>query len=202
MQNNLHITSQLPVTLNNYTKSRVIYVNNKPMPSVYETTDAKRFKKYFKKLLEGTIANSNWNNDEEHRDKFYIVEATWYFEKQNRDSNNMWKIMLDAVTETGLIWTDDRQVIERTSRIYYDTANPRVEIDVREAEWIGIFDTPSHLDDFMMNNCDRCSKDISHCSILNGALESRITEDINMEDWTCNKFKPLKEKKVKKVKEA
>ena len=172
------------------------------MPSVYETTEAKNFKKYFKKLLEGTVANSDWNNDEEHRDKFYIVEATWYFEKQNRDSNNMWKIMLDAVTETGLIWTDDRQVIERTSRIYYDTANPRVEIDIREAEWIGIFDTPSHLDDFMMGNCDRCSKDIAHCSILNGALESRITEDINMEDWTCNKFKLLKEKKVKKVKEA
>ena len=192
----LHITSQLPVTLNNYTKSRVIYVNGKPMPSVYETTDAKKFKKYFKKLLEETVANFDWNNDSEHRDMFYLVEATWYFEKQNRDSNNMWKIMLDAVTETGLIWTDDRQVIERTKRIYYDTANPRVEIDIREAEWVGIFDTPSHLTNFTTNNCDKCSKDKDHCSIIKGALESRITGNISLEDWTCNK---LKEKKVKKV---
>lgn len=198
--NSLHITSELPLTLNKYTSARVIYVNGKPMASVYETTNAKKFKKYFSKLVEESIGNSDWDGDTEHRDKFYTVKATWYFEKQNRDSNNMWKIMLDAVTETGLIWTDDRQVIEQTMRIYYEVENPRVELDIAEAKWIGIFDSSSHQSEFVFDNCDKCSKDKQHCSIYKGALESRITEDIDMNTWTCNKFKPKKEKKVKEIK--
>lgn len=193
----LLITSPLPVTLNNYTKGRIMYVNKKPMVSIYETSEAKKFKKEFIKLFIDEVEKQGWETEPDRND-FYVVNATWYFDKQNRDSNNMWKIMLDAITDTQLVWLDDRQTIERTLRIFYDTENPRVELEIFKAKWVGIFHSQVQHDEFVLDNCTLCSKNKENCSIYKNALESRVKPDEI--DTFMNKCLKIKIPKVKKVK--
>ena len=190
----LLITSPLPVTLNNYIKPRAI----NGMAMMYETSEAKKFKKQFIKLFIDEVEKQEWESTHDRND-FYIVHATWYFDKQNRDSNNMWKIMLDAITDTQLVWLDDRQTIERTVRIFYDTENPMVELEIFKAKWVGVFNSQEQHDEFVFNNCTLCSKNKENCTIYKNALESRIKPDELDTRWMqCLKIKIPKPKKGKK----
>lgn len=169
------------------------------MVYMYETKEAKVFKKYFKKLLKDVVDAQGWDFSED-RNKFYTVDAVWFFDAQNRDSNNMWKIMLDAITETQLIWLDDRQTVERTLRIMYDTENPRVELNIKEAKWVGIFNSIGQHDEFIKANCEDCTKKLESCTIYRNALESRIKPmEIDMQSMEClkQKIKKVEEKKTK-----
>jgi Holliday junction resolvase RusA-like endonuclease len=49
------------------------------------------------------------------------------------DIDNLSKFCLDAINNSGLIWTDDRQVSELTARKLYDQ-KPRTHLIIRELE--------------------------------------------------------------------
>lgn len=49
------------------------------------------------------------------------------------DCTNLVKFIEDAITKTGVIWQDDRQVAWQDNRKIYDT-NPRIEIRITELE--------------------------------------------------------------------
>jgi len=200
MNEPLKITVNLAVSLNDYLKPRGIKSGNRIMGMLYESSEAKAYKKYFKQELERAVKQSTWITEHDHN-HFYIIESVIYFDKQNRDSNNMWKIMIDAITETQLIWLDDRQAMEQCRRIYYDTKNPRMEITIRESEFIGIFDNMDHYEQFIYKNCLGCSRYTNNCSLLKSSIESRITEEISIEDMSCSSRKVKKEKPVKVKKE-
>ena len=57
------------------------------------------------------------------------LTATLYFgDKRTHDVDNYSKLLLDACT--GLLWEDDKQVMEMTVRKDYDKKNPRIEIEI------------------------------------------------------------------------
>lgn len=57
------------------------------------------------------------------------IEITlFYGDKRARDIDNCGKLLLDALT--GIVWEDDRQIVEMAVAKAFDKARPRVEIEI------------------------------------------------------------------------
>jgi len=193
ISNVLKLVSPIGVSVNHYLKPRsfLIYKNGKPVPQVtmYETKEAKDYKKKFIKHIKEQVKLQDWEKSDNRFQK-YFVDCTFYFPRIDMDSNNMYKLLLDSFTESECIWVDDTQSCERTQGIFYDSENPRIIIEIRPVDFVGIFPTNEQLQIFK-SNCITCSRyRDGRCSILVKSLEGRIQKEIN--DLTCGKFKPKK----------
>lgn len=185
----LKLTSPLPPSVNHYTGVRTIMKNGKPISMVYETKEAKDYKKQFKKIIEDEVKKQNWNwsvNDTQH----FYVDAVFYFDRIDKDAANYEKCLSDTITETQLIWKDDNVTLFRPLRIYYDNVNPRIELTIYPVDYIGIFNNQDELYRFE-EKCRQCQRYKRNCSILKKAKEGRIQEEIDnsLIEFKCSKFK-------------
>lgn len=184
MDKKLYLTSPMAPSVNHYTSVRTIIKNGKPMSIVYETKEAKEYKKYFKKYIEEQVKKQNWDfpvNDKQH----FYVDAVFYFDRIDKDAANYEKCISDTITETQLIWKDDNVVCFRTQRIYYDAENPRIELTIYPVEYVGIFDTFEDLEVFE-EKCKNCKRYKRNCSLFKKAKEGRIQEEIK--NYECSKY--------------
>lgn len=181
----LYLTSPIPPSVNHYLGYRAIIKNGKSMATSYKTSEAKKYQKEFENYIRNQVKEQNWNLTPNEQQHFY-VDAIFYFDRIDKDPNNYFKCSLDAITETGLIWLDDNVVCERVQRIYYDSKNPRLELDIYPVDYIGIFNDISQLEQFE-TNCIGCNRYKRNCSILHSAIEGRIQDDIV--DFQCLKYK-------------
>ena len=162
--------------------------NGKPMAVSYETKEAKEYKEKFKSHIIEQVKLQNWDWEVNKTQHFY-VDAIFYFDRIDKDSSNADKCLLDAITETQLIWADDNVACFRPNRIYYDSKNSRIELTVYPVDYIGIFDNQEQLDNFE-NKCKTCNRYKRNCSILNKAKEGKIQEEIC--EFKCSKYKESK----------
>lgn len=181
----LKLVSPIPLSVNHYLGTRAILKNGKPMAMVYETGDAKKYKKIFKEYIQKQIKEQNWTLPVTKTQHFYC-DCVFYFDRIDKDCNNYFKLLLDSITESESIWADDNVVCERVNRIYYDSAKPRIEITIYPVDYIGIFDNQEQLNQFE-DKCKNCKRYSRNCSILNKAKEGRIQEEI--QDMVCSKYK-------------
>ena len=181
----LRLTSPMPPSVNHYTGVRTVMKNGKPLSMVYETKEAKDYKKNFKKIIEEQVELQGWNhevNDTQH----FFVDAVFYFDRIDKDAANYEKCLSDSITETQLIWKDDNVTLFRPQRIYYDSQNPRIELCIHPVDYVGIFNNHEQLHQFE-EKCKKCKRYARNCSILNKAKEGRIQEEI--QDMICGKYK-------------
>lgn len=190
MGNILKLTITDFISVNHYIAYRTIMKNGKPMAMSYKTKEAKDFQKRFEQYIKEQVKIQNWDVPVNPAQHFY-VDAVFYFPRLDMDANNYFKVQLDSLTETGLIWVDDNVVCERVQRIYYDSSNPRIEFTIYSVDYIGIFDNQEQLNEFE-DKCKTCSRYKRNCSILKKAKEGRIQEEI--QDLYCSKYKEIKEK--------
>ena len=181
----LKLTSPIPLSVNHYLGTRAILKNGKPMAMVYETGEAKKYKKEFIKYIHEQIKEQDWNLPVTKTQHFYC-DCVFYFDRIDKDCNNYFKLLLDSITESEAIWADDNVVCERVNRIYYDSSNPRIELEIYPVDYIGIFDNQEQLNNFE-DKCKTCKRYSRNCSILQKAKDGRIQEDIY--DLICNKYK-------------
>lgn len=185
----LKLISPIPPSVNHYLGWRAIIKNGKPMAVSYETAEAKKYKKEFIEYIKEQVKLQDWHFDVNSTQHFY-VDAVFYFDRIDKDTSNSDKCLLDAITETQLIWKDDNVACFRPIRIYYDNKNPRIELTIYQVDYIGIFDNQEQLSNFE-DKCKTCSRYKRNCSILNKAKEGRIQEEIcNLE---CSKYKKAKD---------
>lgn len=173
----------MPPSVNHYTAVRTIIKNGKPMAIVYETKEAKDYKKKFKKIVEEEIKKQGWDREVNNNQHFY-VDAIFYFDRIDKDCSNYEKCLDDTITETQLIWKDDNVVLFRPQRIYYDSENPRIELEIYPVDYIGVFNNASQLEEFE-TNCIGCNRYKRNCSLLKKAKEGRIQPEIC--DGVCYK---------------
>lgn len=153
---------------------------------MYETADAKKYKKEFSKYIKEQVKLQQFNIIPNKTQHFYC-DCVFYFDRIDKDANNYFKLLLDAITDSQCIWIDDNVVCERVNAIYYDSKNPRVEIEIYPVDYIGIFSNQEQLENFK-SNCIQCGRyKEGKCSILNKAIEGRIQEEIV--DLKCSKQK-------------
>ena len=185
MDNVLKLVSPMPVSVNHYLATRCIMKNGKPMAMVYETSEAKKYKKEFIKYIREQVKEQNFKTDMNPAQHYYC-DCVFYFDRIDKDCNNYFKLFLDSVTESECVWVDDNTVCERVNRIYYDSKNPRIEATIYYSDYVGIFDNQEQLNQFE-DKCKNCKRYSRNCSILNKAKEGRIQEEI--QDMVCNKYK-------------
>ena len=180
----LHITSPIPPSVNHYMGYRAIMRGGKPLSVPYKTADAKAFQKEFTDIVVGAVRDQGWETTKNIKQHFY-VDALFYFPRKRMDCNNYWKVLLDTITDTKLIWEDDNVVCERAQGIFYDAKNPRIELTIKPVDYIGVFDNASQLEQFE-SNCIGCSRYDRNCKILRQAKDGRVQEEIK--NGKCVKF--------------
>jgi Holliday junction resolvase RusA-like endonuclease len=187
----LKLTSLISPSVNHYLGWRAIMKelpNGKkvPMAMSYETGEAKKYKKDFMKYVQQEAKKQNWIMSD-NRFQHYYIDTYYYFPRIDMDTNNYWKCMFDAITESKCVWIDDTQACERVQGIYYDIENPRIEMTIHEVDYIGIFKNYTQLDEFV-SNCIQCNKyKEGKCGLLCKAKEGRIQNEI--QNNICSKFK-------------
>lgn len=164
----------------------------------YKPKETKEFEKQFGKYVKQEIQKQNWIKPD--KGKFIILDTIFYFPRVDMDAQNYFKSICDICTKCN-VWEDDNIVMERVNGVYYDSKNPRIEMDIYESEKLGIFESKEEYKEFRNNNCDKCSKKSDgserSCTIHKKILENRIIEEVTKDElntWRCNK---LKEKKIK-----
>ena len=151
----------------------------------YKTQEAVKYKEEFSDYVRLEAEKQGWKKDGDDR-RHYYVDAVFYFDKTNMDCNNYFKVMLDAITDTQLVWPDDNVVCERVQRIFYDKENPRVEISIHPVDYIGVFQNASQMEEFV-SRCVDCTRYKRNCSVLRNALEGRIQDGVSCE--ACGFYK-------------
>ena len=159
------------------------------MATNYKKKEAKQYQEEFGNYVAAEAAKQGWVFDATGRRHIY-VDAFFVFPRTDMDSNNYWKCMLDAITETKAVWLDDNIVCERTQMIMYDTVNPHVRLEIRYADYIGIFRNECQMENFN-ERCSSCKRGSRGCSIRKKAIEGKIQEDVFADGDSpyCSKYK-------------
>lgn len=183
----LKLISSIPPSVNHYLAYRAIMKNGKPMAMSYKTSEAIKYQKNFTQYVIEQVKEQNYTLKPNKYQHFYI-DAVFYFDRIDKDPNNYWKCMLDAITDAKLIWLDDNVTCERVQRIYYDSKDPRIELEIYPVDYIGVFDYALQLENFEFR-CIGCKRYKRNCSILQKAKEGRIQEEIH--GLKCSKFNSI-----------
>ncbi len=158
------------------------------MTMSYKKPEAIKYQKDFANYVKKEAKKQGWvksNNKFQH----YYMDCIFYFDRVDKDANNSFKCLADAITDSEAVWIDDTQLCERVQGIYYDSENPRIEITIHEVEYIGVFNNASQLEEFE-SNCIGCKRYKRNCSLLKKAIEGKI--QANIHDNKCDNFSPIK----------
>lgn len=184
----LKLTSPIPPSVNHYLAYRTVKKGGKYLAMSYKTPAAIKYQKNFMKYVTEQIKEQNYALNPDKHQHFYI-DAIFYFDRIDKDPNNYWKCMLDAITDTKLIWLDDNVTCERVQRIFYDSNNPRIELEIYPVDYIGVFENASQLESFEAK-CIGCSRYKRNCSILHKAKIGKIQDEVS--GLECSKYKKAK----------
>lgn len=187
MEEKLVFTSPIPPSVNHYLAYRTIIKNGKPMAMSYKTKEAKDYQKNIIELIKKEVEKQRWVKSD-NKFQHYYMDVVFYFPRVDMDANNYFKCLADAITDTELVWIDDTQLCERVMGIYYDSKNPRMEIEIKRVNYKGIFPNQNIYEEFICK-CETCKRYKRNCSILTKSIEGRITEDI--ENLECQKYKSI-----------
>jgi len=177
MDKELKLISPIAPTVNHYMNYRVGKMRGKNMVIPYPSKETKEYKKCFIPYVKEQAKLQGWVFDETGTQHYYVF-WTVYFPRVDMDVANQDKVIIDSITESEAVWKDDNVVLNRVEHIYYDTKNPRIELTIKPAEYIGIFNNLEELNKFE-DRCKNCSRYKRNCSILNKAKQGRIQEEIN-----------------------
>ena len=159
----------------------------KPLAMSYKTREATKYQAEFIKYVRNEVFRQRWKPKHDKYQHYY-VDADFYFPRIDMDANNYFKCLLDAITETGLIWIDDNVVCERVQHIYYDSENPRIELTITPVSYIGVFEDASQMEAFE-SICVGCKRLSRNCSILNKLKEGRVVPEYK--NGVCTKYKEI-----------
>lgn len=184
----LKLVSPICPSVNHYLGWRGIIKNKKPMAISYKKPEATKYQREFAEYIKKEVKKQGWVKSD-NKFQHYYMDCIFYFDRTDKDCNNYFKCLADAITDSGVVWIDDTQLCERVQGIYYDSENPRIEIIVQPVDYIGVFNNASQLEKFE-SNCIGCNRYKRNCSILQKAKEGRIQEEIC--DGICSQYKRIK----------
>lgn len=181
----LLLSSPIPVSVNHYLKVRVVKRGNKHIPIMYETEEAKEYKRWFSEYVREEVGRQNWIKNSD-KTQHYYMDCVFYFDRIDKDPNNYFKLLCDAVTKSGMVWLDDNVVCERVQGIYYDSENPRIEIKIFPVDYVGIFNNYDEMKLFE-EKCQCCRRYLRNCSILRDCKTGKIRKEVKNKQ--CREYK-------------
>lgn len=182
----LRLETDTFISVNHYKKYR--FYNGVVTP--FKTKETKDFEKVFERHIREQMAKQGWSTPPK---EFLIrVDTTFIFPRTNCDANNYFKVLLDVCTQAG-VWVDDSRVKENVKKVFYNSKNPKIILDIYIDEQVGVFKDTDNYYQFK-KKCTGCKRYKRNCSILNGAMEGKISEGLysldEYESWVCSKYNP------------
>lgn len=192
----MKFTCPLPPSVNEYLGKRVSYnpITKKPYVQVYETAKAKAFKAHMKKVLQRAVKDNDWKKTDEFT--YVICEIIMYSNQKKKDADNIFKCLLDSLTENEIVY-DDSLILPKVTDLLIDKENPRLVVTLRESSKVGIFKDKKSFEHFLEFNCNNCTRASRNCSIIKQSKENKLRKEIeetSPDVYKCNAFK-LKGKK-------
>jgi Holliday junction resolvase RusA-like endonuclease len=119
------VTPIFPPSVNHYLGYRAVCKGGKGIVIAYTTKEAEKFKEEFRKYAAEEVKKQGWKI-ENTKDRHHYMDCVFYFDRKDKDEQNYFKVMSDVLN--GIAYIDDKNILTRTHRIYYDSENPRIEI--------------------------------------------------------------------------
>lgn len=141
------------------------------------------------------VLKNDWNINEVD-DIMLYMDATIFFNRKGRDSDNIYKAIQDSLQ--GIVYNNDSQVLARTQKVMFDKDNPRVELTIKPVDFVGIFNDKEDREDFEarceFGGTNGCSKYRNgRCSILQDSINGTIREEVpDINNPVCTAFKAKK----------
>lgn len=173
MSNELFLVSPMPPSVNNYMKYRVARSGRRLFVQTYPTAETVKYRKEFSEYVKNKITETGWIMPD--KDKIIYVECYFYINRKRKDANNLFKVMLDVLTECGVYYDDDN-VVPVGKRIIVDKYNPRIELTIKIGDEVGVFKDAIEYGNFLINNCDKCTKKSEKCTILRDLKNNKLSE--------------------------
>ena len=109
MGNILKLTSPICPSVNQYLGWRGIIKGGKPMAVSYKKTEAVKYQKKFSEYVKKEAKEQGWIKSD-NKSQHYYMDCTFYFDRVDKDANNVFKCLADAITDSGSGWIDDTQL--------------------------------------------------------------------------------------------
>lgn len=190
-ENRIRFSTPLPPSVNDYLGYKVLWKRGKAVVFPYKKQKALEFMSLVAKKLATFVENGEWKLTD--KNTYVICEVDVFLNKKRRDSDNLFKVLLDSINEAeGLIY-DDSLIIPRVRNVVIDVNNPRLEVELRVADKVGIF-TSQEYKLFIENNCKKCNRYKRNCSLLKACIENKIKDEVNIESLNCSARRISKKK--------
>ncbi|WP_260866682.1 RusA family crossover junction endodeoxyribonuclease [Bacillus pumilus] len=177
---------QLPPSVNNYLRPSVRIVDGRPVVHMYETKEAKDFKKRFCAYLKREVKKQDWNVNITKEGHWYL-DVVFIQSRTNEDNNNYFKILCDSMKD--LCIDDDKNLLVRPQWVMYNAKKPSFKAVLHKVDYIGVFKDKRTHDEFIESNCLGCKRYKRNCSILRKSQEGRVQSEISLQgnSYTCDK---------------
>jgi len=150
------------------------------------SAEGEKYKKDTKKSVLEQIKDQEWDVKLTN-DRHIFMDYIAFMNRKGRDSDNLHKLLQDTLKE--IIYIDDSTVLTRPNKILVDRQNPRLEINIKFVDYIGVFDTEDEFNK-QLENCKECSSyRKGSCSILKDCYEGIINENYDFMNSVCKKYK-------------
>ena len=104
MNNILELTLPIPLSVNH------LYGHNR-FGSVYMKPEGKQYKKQISEIIIKEVEKQKWIKT--LNEEYCYLDATVYFDKKGKDCDNIYKVIQDTITESGVVWEDDKYTWSR-----------------------------------------------------------------------------------------
>lgn len=181
----LFLVSPIPPSVNNYLNYKIASrKNGRKFVQAYPSEETVVYKNFFTDYVKDQIRIQKWKTPE--KGKIVFVKMTFYFDRKRKDPNNYLKVPFDVFSDAR-VYFDDDTALPICDRVYIDKNYPRVEFEIYESDFVGIFDNKEGYMEFVKKNCENCKKKQESCSVLKMARDNRLIDEIEGE--TCLKRK-------------
>lgn len=123
-------TDYLPISHNRYLAPRTQRVGRKVFATMYETKEAKDWKKLFKGALLRAINEQDFDVAET-KNGYWYLDCEFTLRRRNQDCANFFKILLDSMT--GIAYIDDKNIMPRVFHVSVDSKHPHMSCVLKRA---------------------------------------------------------------------
>lgn len=147
----------------------------------YTPAKTKQFQNMFKDEI--SKHKDNWIVVSEN--KYLDTVFTFWFERDDRDANNYFKVTLDVCED--ILYHNDKRTIPITKDVFINGSQDSFQImELTPSDKIGVFSNLNDLQSFISNNCLQCNRGgyNRRCRVFYDILENR-TNDFCIKNNKC-----------------
>lgn len=184
---------KLPPSVNNYLKPKVVKKTARTYAALYETKEAKDFKKLFGEKLKREVRRQNWDirQTESHQ---WFLDVIFIQTRIDADSHNYYKILLDSMEN--IVFANDKNILVRTHRVFYGNKDKQgFQLKLSKGTHVGLFNDKEMVN-LQTTKCESCRYySGGQCSILKAIMDARLVDEFDIERQECKKYTKRKRAK-------